>query len=182
MLRFNFAEIRESAFEKYVKPDIIFLILVVVAAIGLELFFENSVKAEIELTKREIARLEAEKKRLRRVQREEKKLITKKKELEEKLRIVSNLDKNRKVPKPLYFFASNENMKDIWLNQLKLSGKKVHVNGNIWRVEEFPLFLKRVEENIGDILFRQTRRIDYENKNLNFKVHFYNFEFEAEQK
>ncbi len=182
MLRFNFAEVRESAFEKYIRPDLLFLILVVLLAITAGLFIEKSIRSEIEKTQREISRLEAEKRRLRNIQKEEKSLIAKKKELEEKLKIVSQLDKGRQVPKPLYFFVSEENMKNIWLNQIKLTGDKVSVNGNIWRIEEFPLFLKRVEEKIGTILFRQTRRIDYENEQLKFKTHFYNFEFGAEQK
>ena len=182
MLRFNFAEVRESAFEKYVRPDLLFLILVVIAAIGIELFLESSLKSQIEMTKREIARLEAEKRRLFRIQREEKSLITKKKMLEEKLRVVSELEKNRKVPKPLYFFGSKENMKGIWLNELRISGKLVGVNGNIWNIEQFPDFLKKVETEIGRVLFRQTRRVEYENKELRFRTHFYNFEFEAEQK
>jgi Tfp pilus assembly protein PilN len=149
--------------------------------VGVTLFIENTVSSEIKTVQREITRLEAEKRRLRQIQQEEKRLTKIKSELEHKLKVVQELDRNREVPKPLYFFASEENVKNIWLDELKLTGNRITVAGNIWKVEEFPQFLKKVEEQIGTVLFRQTERVDYENKNLNFKTHFYHFEFGAEQ-
>jgi len=182
MLRFNFAEVKESTFEKYLKPDVLFLVLVILGAFSVEIFLENSIKSQIEVARQKIREFQAEKRRLRKIQSIEKNLTAKKRELEEKLKVVTELDRRRLVPKPLYFFSSKENMKGVWLNELKLSSKRVYVNGNIWNIKEFPTFLKKVENSIGNVKFKQTKRVDYENREVNLKVHFYNFEFEAEQK
>ena len=181
MLRFNFAEVKESAVEKYLKPDLIFLILVVLAAVAAGFFVQKKVEEEIGKVEAQIAKLNAEIKRLRKVKEEEKKLIEKRKELQEKLEIVSKLSSGREVPKALYFFASKENVEGIWLDRLQLAGSTVKVEGNIWDINQFPTFLKKVETEIGRVLFRQTKRVDYENKKLNFKTTFYKFEFGAEQ-
>jgi type IV pilus assembly protein PilN len=181
MLRFNFAEVKESAVEKYLKPDLIFLILVVLAALAAGFFLQKQLEEKIKRADAQIAELNAEIKRLKKIKEEENRLLKKKKELQRKLEIVSKLSTGREVPKPLYFFASRENVNGIWLDKLQLTGSTVKVEGNIWDVRQFPDFLKKVETQIGKVLFRQTKRVDYENKKLNFKTTFYKFEFGAEQ-
>ena len=181
MLRFNFAEVKESALEKYLKPDLIFLILVIIAALGAGFFLQKQLEEKIKEAQAQIAKLNAEIQRLKKVKEEEKRLVKKRQELQQKLKIVSKLSSGREVPRPLYFFALKDNVNGIWLDSLQLADSKVRVKGNIWDINQFPLFLKKVETDIGTVLFRQTKRVKYENKKLNFKTTFYKFEFEAEQ-
>ncbi|WP_457680926.1 hypothetical protein [Thermovibrio sp.] len=182
MLRFNFAELKESKFEKYLKADLIFLLTVVSVAVGAGIVIENSLRKEINRTQREISALRSELNRLKSIQREERKLLSRERELKKKLKIVSRLDKNREVPKPLYFFASRDNVKGVWLNSLEITQRKVKVNGNIWNIDNFPDFLAKVDEKIGTVLFKEVKRVNYQNKSLNLNLSFYNFEFEAERK
>ena len=182
MLRFNFAEVKEPAFKKYLKPDILFLILVILGVFGAEMFLESSIKSQIEAVNLKIRKFQAEKRRLRNIQSIERKLITKKKELEEKLKMVSELDKRRQVPKSLYFFASKENMKGVWLNELALSSNEIYLDGNIWNIKKFPEFLEKIEDSIGNVYLKQVKQKIYKNEELNFKVQFYNFKLVAEQK
>jgi len=182
MLRFNFAEVKESPLSKILRPDIILTLLVIFGALIAAFYMESSVKKELRKTEERIAKLEAERLRLIGIQKKEKELLKKRKELQKKLRVVSTLERGRQVPKPLYFFGNPENVKDIWLDILTVSPKKVAVVGNIWNVDEFPNFLKKVEEEVGRVLFRRTERVDYTNEETGFKATYYKFEFEAERR
>ena len=182
MLRFNFAETRESAYSKYLKPDLFFLILVVATVIVGVFFYTSSLKEEIRKAQSRIEQLNREIRRLHQIQRREKELLSMKKELQRKLTIVSRLDKNRKVPQFLYFFANPENVKGIWLNSLDYSGRKLVVSGGTLNIQRFPNFLSITEEKLGRVLFRSTERQVYENRELNFKQVYYKFNFGVELK
>jgi len=181
MLRFNFAEVKEPLISKLVKPDLLLAVLVALIVILAFFFVESSVKEKLQRTEERIAKLEAEKRRLLAIQRKEKELLKKRRRLQEKLKIVSSLDRGREVPKPLYFFADPEAVKDVWLDNLSLKSAKVKVKGNIWSVKKFPDFLEKVEERIGRVLFKETERAEYRNDKINFRTTYYKFEFEAER-
>jgi len=182
MLRFNFAERKESSYSKYLKPDLIFFILIVLGIFIGSYFYTASLKQEIRNAQLQIERLNREIKRLHRVQRTEKELISRKKELQKKLRIVSELDVKRKVPAFLYFFADPNNVKDIWLTSLTYSSNRLELKGGTLDITKFPKFLKISEENLGKILFRKVSRQIYINKKLDYKVTYYKFNFGLELK
>ena len=177
MLRFNFAERKESTYAKYVKPDLIFLVVVFLTVLVGSYIYINSVQQQIENTQRQIAKLQGEIRRLRQVQRKEKELISTKKELQKKLEVVSRLDRNRRVPQFLYFFAEPSNVKYVWLSELDYSGNQIRLTGGTQYIDKFPDFLKIVENNLGKILFRKTERKVYVNKRINFTAVYYKFNF-----
>ena len=180
MLRFNFAETRESAYSKYLKPDLFFLLIVIASVIVGTFIYTLSVKEEIRKAQSRIEQLNREIRRLHQIQRREKELLSMKRKLQEKLAVVSKLDKNRKVPRFLYFFADPENVKGIWLNSLDYSGRKLVISGGTLDILRFPNFLSVTEEKLGRVLFRSTERQVYENKELNFKQIYYKFNFGVE--
>ncbi len=182
MLRFNFAETKESAYSKYLKPDLIFFFLIIVSvAIGTYLY-SVSLNQEIKNAQLQINSLRREISRLRQIQRSEKELISRKRELQKKLDVVSQLDRKRKVPAFLYFFADPDNVKNIWLDSLEYTGNQLYLVGGTFNIKKFPDFLKISEEKLGSILFRKTFRQIYENKELNYKVVYYKFNFGLELK
>ena len=182
MLRFNFAETKESAYSKYLKPDLIFFFLIIVSvAVGTYLY-SASLNREIKNAQLQINSLKREISRLRQIQRSEKELISRKRELQKKLDVVSQLDRKRKVPAFLYFFADPDNVKNIWLDSLEYTGNQLYLVGGTFNIKKFPDFLKISEEKLGSILFRKTFRQIYENKELNYKVVYYKFNFGLELK
>jgi len=182
MLRFNFAETKESAYAKYLKPDLIFFLLIIIS-IGVGTYlYTLSLNQEIRNAQLQIDNLRREIRRLHQIQRTEKELLSKKKELQKKLKVVSQLDRKRNVPSFLYFFAERNNVKDIWLESLTYNGNRLQLVGGTFDVNRFPSFLKISEEKLGSILFRKTYRQFYENKDLNYKVTYYKFNFGLELK
>jgi len=183
MLRFNFAEVKESAVSKFIKPDVIFLLLVIAGALGVILYEKASLEEELRVINGQIVKLQKERERLIKVKRKEKELTELRKKLKEKLAVVSNLQKGRQVPPELYFFGNPENVRDIWLDSLKIKPlKKVEVKGNLWDIKELPDFLKRVEEEIGTVVFQRSKRVEYENEKLKLNFVYYQFNFTAERK
>ncbi len=180
MLRFNFAETRESRIKKYLREDLIFLVVVLLITISAFLLIKTQTEKKINKVNAEIAKLNREKYRLQNIQRLLRSLRIKRNKLKEKLAVVSELDRRRKVPKPLYFFLQKEYMKGVWLKEVKLTSNSVKTIGNIWKVEKFPIFLKSVEENIGKVLFKEIKEVEKNIKNL--KVKYYTFKFKAERK
>ena len=182
MLRFNFAETKESTYSKYLKPDLIFFFLIILSVIIGTYLYTATLKQEIKNAQLQIDSLNREIRRLHQIQRTEKELISRKKELQRKLEVVSLLDKRRKVPAFLYFFADPNNVKDIWIDSLNYSGNQLQLTGGTFNIKKFPYFLKILEENLGNILFRKTFRQTYENRELNYKVVYYKFNFGLELK
>ena len=88
MLRFNFAETRESKFVKYVRPDIIFVVFLLSLIFAIDLYWEQTITSEMAKVKSEIQKLELEKKKFKRIEGKRKKLIKYKEELQKKLAIV----------------------------------------------------------------------------------------------
>lgn len=177
MLRFNFAERKESAYAKYIKPDILFLLFVILSVSAGVYLYTNTIQQQINATQQRIEELRNEIRRLHRVQRKEKELLTIKKEFKRKLNIISQLDRNRKVPKFLYFFANPSNVKDVWLDSLVYSNRNLQIRGGTENISEFPVFLKNVEANLGRVLFKDTERKVYTNRKINFTAVYYNFKF-----
>ncbi len=177
MLRFNFAERKETVYGKYIKPDLIFLFVVLaVVFFGINVY-TKAVKKDIERTQSQISGLKQEINRLHRIQRKEKELISLKEEYKRKLRVVSSLDRNRRVPAFLYFFAKPSNVRGIWLDSLDYQGENLLVVGNIKDINKFPSFLKIVEEKLGSILFKDTRMQVYEDSKSGFRAVYYKFNF-----
>ena len=177
MLRFNFAERRETVYGKYIKPDLIFLLIVLAVVFFGTSAYTRAVKKDIERIQVQISRLNHEINRLHRIQREEKELMSLKEEFKRKLKVVSRLDQNRKVPAFLYFFAKPSNVNGVWLDSLDYQGENLLVVGNIEDINKFPLFLKITEEKLGDILFKDARMQVYEDRKSGIKVIYYKFDF-----
>ena len=182
MLRFNFAERKESTYARYIKPDLIFFALIILTVFVGSYFYTLSLKQEIRNAQLQIESLNREIRRLHRIQRTEKELISRKRELQKKLKIVSELDAKRKVPAFLYFFANPNNVKNVWLNSLTYSGNYLELTGGTFNINRFPEFLRISEENLGRVLFRKTLRQIYVNRDLNYRVVYYKFNFGLELK
>ena len=182
MLRFNFAEKKESKYIKYVRPDLLFSLLVLLIVVAVTYSYTSSISEEINRTQQQIVKLRSEINRLSRIQRKEKELISVKKELQKKLEIVSQLDKNRKVPEFLYFFADPTNVKGIWLTDLHYSGRELHLTGGVLDIEAFPEFLGIVEDKLGKVTFKRTDRAVYSSRKLDFSSVYYRFTFDVELK
>jgi len=182
MLRFNFADVKESPIEKYVKPDIIFAVLIVMLAFSVGVMLENNLKEEISLVKSRIAQLEAEKRRLRKIEKQEKILREKQQELERMLSIVRELSERRKVPPFLYFFADPQNLQGVWLTALSVKGNKLELEGNCKTLKEMYRFIDKVDKNLGTVTFKGAKLKTFEDEKLNFRIDFYNFQLSAELK
>jgi len=175
MLRFNFAEVKESKFAKYVRPDLLFLILVLLVVFSVSWVYQNSLKEQIRAVSQQIDILNREKQRLKRIMREEKRYKELKKELQLKLSVVSKLDKGRQVPPVLYFFSNPKNLNGIWLDQISLQGKNLNIVGNAYTLDNLKEFLSKVESKLGEITFKDAVRKSYQSKDLGLKVDYYTF-------
>ncbi|RUM44375.1 MAG: hypothetical protein DSY35_02215 [Desulfurobacterium sp.] len=182
MLRFNFADVKESRLEKYIKPDVIFAVLIVMLALAVGVMMENNLREEISLVKSKISQLEAEKRRLRKIGRQEKILREKQQELERKLSIVRELSEKRKVPSFLYFFADPENMQGVWLTALSVKGNRLELQGNCRTLDEMYRFIDKVDKKLGTVTFKEAELKTFEEEKLNLKINFYNFRLSAELK
>jgi len=180
MLRFNFSDVRESPFERYVKPDVVFAISVVLLALALGFVMEDSLKKEISLVESRITQLEAEKRRLRKIGRQEEILREKQQELKRKLSIVRELSEKRKVPPFLYFFISPENIKGIWLTAMSVKGNRLEIQGNCRTLEEMYHFIDRIDKNLGTVTFKEAKLKTFKEDKLNLQINFYNFRISVE--
>ena len=182
MLRFNFADVKESRLEKYLKPDVIFAVVIVVLALTGGILMENGLREEISVVRDRIAQLEAEKKRLRKIEKQEKVLREKQQELERKLSIVRELSERRKVPPFLYFFADPENVQGVWLTSLSIKGNRLELEGNCKTLEEMYRFIDKVDRKLGTVTFREAKLDTIEEEKLNLRVDYYNFQLSVELK
>jgi len=158
MLRFNFAELKESTIEKYFKPDLLLLILTVITVIGVYLYMESSLKKEIAQIESKIQALRAEQKKLQKIHKQEKKLLKKKRELKEKLAVVEALNNNREVPKALYFFNFTQTPQNITMRRLAINGAEIEVSGETEELTNLANFIQEIEKNIGRVKFKQSFR------------------------
>ncbi|MEO2083617.1 MAG: hypothetical protein ABGX12_06305, partial [Desulfurobacteriaceae bacterium] len=150
MLRFNFAEVKESKFAKYVRPDLLFLILVLLVVFSVSWAYQNSFKKQIRAVSQQIDTLNRERQRLNKIKKEEKRYKELKKELQLKLSVVSKLDKGRQVPSVLYFFSNPNNLNGIWLDQLSLRDGILNITGNAYTLDNLKEFLSKVETKLGE--------------------------------
>ena len=82
MLRFNFAETRESKFFKYIPPDLFLAVFLLSLVFVVDLYREQTVTNEMVRVKSEIQKLEQEKKKFKRIEGKRKRLIKYKEELQ----------------------------------------------------------------------------------------------------
>ncbi len=155
MLRFNFAEVTESTFEKYLRADILFIILVAVSVFAALNFAKSRVQEEIANLDINIKAFEAEKRRLKDVRKIEKTLREKKKELEFKLSVFDDLNRKRKVPDYLYFFANSNNMENVWLLSLSSRGN-IQLTGFSRGLNNLHRFLRTVENRFNGVTMEKT--------------------------
>jgi hypothetical protein len=177
MLRFNFAEIEESKYKQYIRVDLGFSLIVFLLVIFLVHYQTQSIKREIGITDSRISQLNSEIKRLRKLKIFEGKLLSLKTNLQNKLSIVSNLEKSRHVPNFLYFFEKRQNVSGVWLDRLKYNKNTLSIEANALDLKLIPQFLKRVDSELGTVKLRDIERKKYENRDLNFKIDYYKFKF-----
>ena len=178
MLRFNFAELKESKFEKYVRPDIIFLVFVLVCVLAVDYFIENSLQVRLEQLDKKIVLLKKGKIRLRKIRKEVSRLEKLRKELKHRLLVVAQLEKGRQVPYYLYFFGNPKFVNNIWLSELVSKGSLLKIEGGTLKLNNLPKFIGDIENNLGRVLFKDTRRVNLDKLNLEY----YNFNFRLELK
>lgn len=158
MLRFNFAELKESAIEKYLKLDLLILILTAISVIGIYFYLRNNLESKIASIESRIESLKAEQRRLQKIHKQERKLLNKKKELKEKLAVVEALNNNREVPKALYFFSFTNNPENIRMQRLAINGSEIEVSGECKELTNLASFIQKIENNIGEVKFKQSFR------------------------
>jgi len=182
MLRFNFAELRESKFEKYVRTDIIFLVFVLAGAFAADYFAELSLNRKIDQLNRKIAQLRSEEARLKRVRREVSRLEKLRKELQHRLSVVAQLEKGRQVPGYLYFHGDPKNVRGVWLTELASKNKLLKIKGGTFKVKNLPSFIGKIENHLGKVIFRDVKREVYVNNGLGLDIKYYKFNFKVELK
>jgi len=176
MLRFNFAEIRESKFKKYLQVDLLFFILVVFIsylAVQLQVL---SIRQEINSVNSRISELQRSLNKLRMIKRDEKRLLSLKSKLKKKLSVVSELERKRHVPKFLYFFADPKNLKGVWLDQVGYDFRTLKVDANALDVRYIPILFERVEKEMGNVKLRNIRREVYKGKGIVLGYYHFNFD------
>lgn len=181
MLRFNFAETKESILEKYLNLDVLLLILTAVAVLGVYFHIRSGLEEEIQRVEKRIEALKAEEKRLKKIKKQERKLLKKKKELKEKLAVVEVLNKNRQVPQPLYFFNFAENPYGIAMKRLAINGPEIEVIGETDNLDNVALFIEEIEKNVGKVKFNQSFRWKKLADQSWQKKPVYRFELKVEQ-
>ena len=180
MLRFNFAETRESKFVKYVRPDIIFVVFLLSLIFAIDLYWEQTITSEMAKVKSEIQKLELEKKKFKRIEGKRKKLIKCKEELQKKLAIVKELERKRYVPQFLYFFGNRKNTSGIWFDSISYRENSLNLEGYSMNLEYLYSFIRRLDNNLGTVLFKNARMEAMEVKELNRKINYYKFQVNVE--
>ncbi len=182
MLRFNFAEVKESPIKKFLNPDVIFSLLLIAGILVIAHLQKLVIQQEISNVKKDIYHLQAEKRKLAAIAREEKILKSKKEELNRKLYVISQLDKSRNVPSFLYFFANLSNIKGIWLESVSKNGKSLLLTGHSFNLNQLSNFLRKISQNLGNITFKDAYRKTYRNEELKLKIDYYTFQVNVEKK
>lgn len=182
MLRFNFAETRESKFVKYVRPDIFFVVFLVSLVFAIDLYWEQTITSEMVRVKSEIKKLELEKKKLKRIEGKRKKLIKYKEELQKKLAVVKELERKRYVPQFLYFFGNKKNTSGIWFDYISYSENSLNLEGYSMNLEYLYSFIGKLDSNLGTVLFKNANLQTIELKNPNRKINYYKFHVNLELK
>ncbi len=183
MLRFNFLEKEESLIEKVLKPDIVLALLIAFLVSGGLFWYVGQLKNRETILKRESLKLDRELARLKKVQSDEKKLLQERTRLKKKMEIISELDNKRKVSQFVYFFADRRNIpSEVWLKGLKQDGNKVFIEGEAYNLKIISQFLKNIEENLGNVTFKDTVYEEYTSKSTGKTYKYYKFRFNVEMK
>jgi len=176
MLRFNFAEVKESKLKRYLQVDLLFLVLVVLIsylAVQLQVL---SIKQEITSVNSKISELQKSLNKLRMIKRDEKRLLSLKSKLKKKLSVVSELERKRHVPKFLYFFADPKNLKGVWLDQVRYDLHTLKVDANALDVKYVPLLFEKIEKEMGEVKLRGIRREVYKGRGIVLGYYHFNFD------
>jgi type IV pilus assembly protein PilN len=182
MLRFNFAETRESKFAKYIRVDVLFIVFLVSLVFAIDLYWERAITREITKVESEIQKLELEKKKFKKIEKKRRKLIKYRKELQKKLAVVKELEKKRYVPQFLYFFGNEKNVAGVWLDSVSYHGNSLSIEGNSLNLEYLYSFIRKLDNNLGTVFFKGASLQSMELKNLNKKVDYYKFQVNVELK
>ncbi len=182
MLRFNFATAGSSGFIRYLHPDAIFAIFLLLVVLGVDLKWEQRITNEMLMVKNEIRQLEPVKKKLKKIERKRKKLIKQKKELQKKIAVFKELEKKRHVPQFLYFFGDNKNTLGIWFDAISYQGNSLSIEGNSKNLGYLYSFIRRLDRNLGTVLFKGATLQTVELKNSGRKINYYKFQVNLELK
>jgi len=180
MLRFNFVETKEVKLKKFLVPELIISILIIVVfLVGVQVQI-LSLDKEISHFNKEIRRLKAEESRFKRIEREEERqLVEKKRVIRNKLRIITELDRKRKVPAFLYYFGKRENVDPgVWLYSIDKKGNRLVIKGGALNLSLISSFLSKIEKNLGRVVFKSTELV----LGKSSKVNYYKFQFTVEMK
>lgn len=180
MLRFNFAEVKESKFDKYVRPDIFFVVFILLLVFAVDFYWEQAVNSELAMVNNKIQKLEQQKKRLESIERKERELIGYKEKLKQKLNVVSELKERRYVPQFLYFFGNSTNRAGVWLDSLSYRRNGLSLVGNSMNLKYLYSFIGKVDNKLGPVLFKNARLQTINLKNLNKKINYYKFQVNLE--
>jgi type IV pilus assembly protein PilN len=182
MLRFNFAEARESKFVKYIHPDLIFAVFLLSLVFAIDLYWERTITNELVKVKSEIQKLEREKKKFKRIEGKRKKLIKYREELQKKLAVVKELESKRYVPQFLYFFGDKKNTYGIWFDSISYRENSLSLEGYSINLEHLYSFIGKLDSNLGTVLFKNANLQTIKLKNLNRKINYYKFQVNLELK
>lgn len=182
MLRFNFAETKESKFSRYIRLDILFLVLIFLFAYLINSYQVSDLKGRINQVSNKISHLEREIRRLKGYRVAEKQLLQSKQILKRKLEIVKALDRRRQVPKFLYFFSKKKNLVGVWLNKLNYKVDNLKVEANTFSVGSIPQFFRKIETDLGVVKLKDIKREEYKNPSLKLDVDYYKFRFDVRLK
>ncbi|RUM42270.1 MAG: hypothetical protein DSY34_02210 [Desulfurobacterium sp.] len=182
MLRFNFAETRESKFFKYIRPDLFLAVFLLSLVFVIDLYWEQTITNEMVRVKNEIQKLEQEKKKFKRIEGKRKKLIKYKEELQKKLAVVKELERKRYVPQFLYFFGNKRNTSGIWFDSISYRENSLNLEGYSMNLEYLYSFIRKLDSNLGTVLFKNANLQTMELKNSNKKVNYYKFHMNLELK
>jgi hypothetical protein len=177
MLKFNFAELRESKFRRYLQADLVFLIFVLLFVYFVVSLQVSSIEEKISVANSKISNLQKTLNRLRKIKKDEKRLLSLKDKLKRKLSVVSELERKRHVPYFLYFFANPQNLKGIWLEQVRYDLHTLKVSANALDVKYIPPFFDSIEKKLGTVKLKNVERKTYKGKEI--VLNYYHFEFDV---
>jgi len=178
MLRFNFAELSESKFGKYLKIDAVFLFLVLLLVHLAANWQISSINKKISILDSRISKLQATLKKLTKIKKNEKKLLSLKDKLRVKLSVVNELERRRHVPEFLYFFSDPQNLRGIWLEQLRYDLDTLRITACTLDVRYISLFFKNIERKLGAVQLKKIERRIYKGKNVTSNYYRFNFDVE----
>ncbi len=146
MIRINLLPVKEERKRIALRNNLIVFVLSLVLLIVVMVMMQKSINSKKEQLQKQIAQVESEIQKLKEITKKIKPTQNKKAELQDKLKVIANLEKNRLFPVMVLDKLSNAAPNQLWFTKLVYTSDSIKISGKALDHRIVAEFVKNLEK------------------------------------